>query len=444
MAYDYMAVIQAGGKGTRMEVLTGNKIPKPMLRLNGRPLLEWQIENIKKYDIYQFVFIIGHLGEQIREYFGDGSRFGIHIRYIEEKEPLGSAGSLSCLKPMLSGSAFFLIFGDVMFDLDLRRMIRFHERHGGAATLLVHPNAHPFDSDLVVMDQCGCVTGMLSKKGKREGWYENCVNAGIYILSDVIPKRMQRNERRDLECDVLLPLIRRGEVYGYRTTEYVKDAGTPERFLQVEREQSTGVWRRKNLDKKQACVFIDRDGTINKYKGLIYSEEQFELEEGAATAIRWLNESGLLAIVVTNQSVVARGLCGMEDVERIHRKMQVLLGKQGAYLDDIAFCPHHPDKGYPEENPAYKTVCNCRKPATGMIMRMVKKYNIDLSRSYMVGDSTIDMETGRNAGLRTILVLTGQAGEDGKYATFPDQMAANLEEAVSKIFEMEKDERRVV
>ena len=158
---DYIAVIQAGGKGTRMEEITGGKIPKPMISLNGRPMLEWQIKNIKKYGIREFVIIIGHLGEKVKEYFGDGTRLGVGIHYIEEQEPLGSAGALFFLKSVLKVPRFLLVFGDVMFDLDLNRMMKFHESHPGKVTLLAHPNSHPYDSDLLVMDDKNCVTGIL-------------------------------------------------------------------------------------------------------------------------------------------------------------------------------------------------------------------------------------------------------------------------------------------
>ena len=440
MLQDYFAVIQAGGKGTRMKELTGDLIPKPMLLLNGKPMLEWQIENITKYGIREFVIIIGHLGEKVKEYFDDGSRFGVHIQYIEEREPLGSAGALFFLKPIIRAAHFLLVFGDVMFDLDWNRMISFHENHHGQATLLVHPNAHPYDSDLLVLDNDGQVTGIDSKNNVRDYYYENCVNAGIYILSSDILEGISKVKKMDLEQDILIPLISGNKVYGYRTPEYVKDAGTPERFHAVSREQQEGIWEEKNLVHKQKCVFLDRDGTINRYKGFISKEEEFELEDGAAKAIRTLNEIGYLAIVVTNQPVVARGMCAMEDVRQIHRKMQVLLGKEGAYLDDIVFCPHHPDKGYPEENPDYKVVCNCRKPSTGMIDEMVEKYNIDISHSFMIGDSTVDVQAGKNAGLQTILVTTGQAGKDGKYVVMPDKTAKNLPEAVAFIFENKEKE----
>ena len=439
MIQDYVAVIQAGGRGERMIPLTKDEIPKPMLLLNGKPMLEWQIAAIAKYGIHEFVIIIGYLGYKIKEYLGDGSKFGVHIQYIEENEPLGSGGALSYLKPVIRTHNFLLVYGDVMFDLDFERMILFHESHCGYATLLVHPNVHPFDSDLLIMDRNECVRGIDSKHNKRNYWYENCVNAGIYIFSANVLENISGAGKMDLEQDILLPLIKEEKVFGYRTPEYVKDAGTPERYCKVAAEQQEGIWSKKNLGNRQACVFLDRDGTVNRYRGLLYLEEQFELEDGVAGAIRRLNEAGYLVILVTNQPVVARGLCEIEDVKRIHRKMQVLLGEEGAYLDDIMFCPHHPDKGFPEENVQYKIPCNCRKPATGMINRAAEKYNIDLSRSFMIGDSTVDMQTGKNAGLHTILLLTGQAGKDGKYDTAPDIVANNLTDAVTIILENKKE-----
>lgn len=430
----YIAVIQAGGKGTRVRELTQDEIPKPLLEINGKTMLEWQIENLMQNGIREIIVITGYLGDRIEAYIGDGSKWGIRISYIRETAPLGSAGALYYLKGRCNGD-ILLIFGDVMFDIDWKRFINFHEKKGGLATLLVHPNSHPQDSDLVVLNDDGKVLSFDYKDHVRNYFYENCVNAGIYILSEAVLERFSKVQKTDLEKDILLPLVEEGRVYGYRTPEYVKDAGTPERFFKVSGEQKEGIWSRKNLQNRQACVFLDRDGTVNRYGGLLYAEEQFELEAGVAGAVRRLNEAGYLVILVTNQPVVARGLCRIEDVKRIHRKMQVLLGEEGAYLDDILFCPHHPDKGFAGENILYKVPCNCRKPATGMIAHAVEKYNIDLSQSFIIGDSTIDIQTGKNAGTQTILLLTGQAGKDEKYDAKPDFTARNLMEAVTIVLQ---------
>lgn len=428
-----IAVLQAGGKGTRMFPLTGDKIPKPLLKLGGRPMLEWQVLNLKKYGIHDFVIIVGHFGEMIEEYFGDGSQWDVNISFIKEEMPLGSGGALSYLRGKFQGKHMVLTLGDVMFDMNMPRLIAFHEEKGALATLVVHPNSHPYDSDLVVLDDNSRVTKFDAKTNVRDYFYDNCVNAGVYIIEPEVLDSLVEVRKRDLEKEILVPLLEKGRLYGYRTTEYLKDAGTVERFAAVERELAKGLWERRNLENPQRCVFLDRDGTLNLYKGLISKPDQLELEEHAAEAVHLLNGSGYLAMVVTNQPVVARGMCSIDEVKNIHYKLGMLLGKEGAYLDDIAFCPHHPDKGYPEENPAYKVECECRKPKTGMIDKLAEKYNIDRSRSWLIGDTTRDIECGRRAGIRTVLVKTGEAGTDGRYEAEPDFIAEDILSAVKLI-----------
>lgn len=428
----YIAVIQAGGKGTRLRELTQDKIPKPLINMNGKPMLEWQIENLIRYGIKEIVIVVGHLGEKIQEYFGDGTRWGIRIFYIKEQTPLGSAGALYYLKGKIDRDVLF-IFGDVMFDIDWNRFIDFHEKKGGLATLLVHPNSHPYDSDLVVMDDEKKVISFDYKDNIRRYYYDNCVNAGLYILKSYVIDILDEEQYCDLEKDILSKLISNKVVYGYKTSEYVKDAGTPERFKVVSNEQKKGIWNSRNLENLQKCIFLDRDGTVNKYKGLISSIDEFELENNAAEAIHMINESSCLAIVVTNQPVVARGLCDVSTVENIHKKMNTLLGEKGAYLDDIIFCPHHPDKGFQGENTAYKIKCTCRKPLTGMLDEMIKKYNISKEQSYIIGDTTTDVQLGKNAKIKTVLVKTGQAGMDRKYDVNADIEAEDLLDAVRKI-----------
>ena len=430
------AVIMAGGRGTRLLSITKDEIPKPMAPVCGKPILQWQIEQLKANGITEIVIIIGHLGHKIQEFFGDGSAMGLKIRYIEENSPLGTAGAFYYLRPLISGNAFFLVFGDVLFDIDLQRMARFHNEKKAKATLFVHPNTHPYDSDIVVTDEGARVLKFDSKNNIREYWYDNCVNAGLYLFDKSVCEKVKDPVKTDLEKQLLSGMIHNGEaVYAYRSPEYIKDVGTVERIQTAEKELESGYIAGRNLRKWQKAIFLDRDGTINKKNGLVYSEEQFDLEECAVEAIRKINDSGYLSIVITNQPVVARGLCEIEDVERIHNKMKTLLGREGVFLDEVCFCPHHPDKGYPEENPKYKIHCRCRKPDIGMIEDCATRFHIDLSQSWMVGDTTVDIRTGKNAGTHTALVLTGDAGKDGKYNDTPDMICADLLEAVSRIVE---------
>ena len=428
----------AGGKGTRLAGLTQDEIPKPMVSLLGKPLLLWQMEALKRSGITEIILVIGHLGHVIEDFFGDGGAFGLHIQYFREEKPLGTAGALAHVRPMLE-QTFFLLYGDVLFDIDLRRMERFHRERRADATLFVHPNAHPFDSDLVETDEEQRVLRLDSKHNVRNHWYENLVNAGLYLLNSRICEDLPEQERIDLERDILLRLCRGGSgIYAYYSPEYIKDIGTVDRIRAAEDDLKSGGVAARNLQKPQRAIFLDRDGTINIKRGLISSPEQFELEPCAAEAIRKINRSGYLAIVITNQPSVARGLCGVKDIEEIHRKMQTLLGREGVFLDAVRFCPHHPDRGYPEENPAYKIPCHCRKPDIGMLENCAEQYHIDLSVSWFVGDTTVDIQTGKNAGTRTALVLTGDAGSDRKYDVKPDLICENILEAVDKILGKER------
>lgn len=426
------AVILAGGKGTRMGTLT-QEIPKPMIKVAGKTIIEHQIEGLKKSGVKDIIFIIGHLGEKIQEYFGDGKNFGVNIQYILEKKPLGTAGALYFLKDIITED-FLLLYGDIMLDIDFTRLIDFHLMKNSLATLFVHPNSHPYDSDLVSLNCEEKVINIDLKTNIRDYHYSNCVNSGVYVVNKKLLEFIDKPVKLDFEKDVLFQLVLEGRaIYGYKSTEYVKDMGTPDRLKEVTEAYTNGIIKKRNLRNKQKCVFLDRDGTINVHKGLLYQIEDFELEDGVAEAINSINTSEYICIVITNQPVVARNLCTIEEVENIHKKMETLLGKKGAYLDDIFFCPHHPDKGYEGENPLYKIDCNCRKPKTEFIDYCLEKYNIDIRESYFIGDTTVDIKTGINADLQTILLKTGEAGKDKRFDVIPNYTFNNLKDAIDSL-----------
>lgn len=396
-------VIMAGGKGTRIAGMYAD-IPKPMIPVAGRPVLEHQLTVLRDQGFRDIIFSVGHLGDVIQTHFGDGAAFGVHITYVEEKTPLGTAGALFNLKNVLTED-FMLVNGDLIFDVDIARFAAFHRDNGGFATIFTHPNDHPFDSGIIFTDVAHRVTRWLHREDER-GWYHNRVNAGLHILS---PKLLElpvfSAERKvDLDRDLLRPLIGSGKLIAYNSPEYVKDMGTPERCREVEADILSGRVAGKNLSKKQSAVFLDRDGTINEYVGFLTDADDMRLLEGSAEAIQVINKSGYLAIVVTNQPVIARGDVTIEELDEIHAKMETLLGERGAYIDAIYYCPHHPDKGFTGEVPELKIECECRKPKPGMLLQAARDFNIDLESSWMVGDSERDVLAGKQAGCRTILL----------------------------------------
>lgn len=431
------AVIMAGGKGTRLAGIAGD-IPKPLMNIDGKPVLERQIESLLSSHITDITLIVGNLGDRIKEYFGNGEKWGVNISYITEETPMGTAGALSLIKETCR-EQFLLLFGDIMLDINFERFLDYHRKKNSEVTLFVHPNSHPFDSDLVVSDESGKIIGWDSKKNIRNYDYKNMVNAGIYVLTEAIFNYIPKNTKSDLESNVIIPMINEGRaVYAYCSSEYAKDMGTPERLYSVARDVEKGVSKARNLRNKQKCIFLDRDGTINELAGFLKSPEDLKLIDGAARAISVINRSPYLCIVVTNQPVIARGECTSEGLERIHKRMETLLGKEGAYLDHIFYCPHHPDIGYEGEVKELKFDCDCRKPKIGMLLQAQKIFNIDLEQSYFIGDTSADLQTGKNANMKTILVQTGEGGRDGKYHAVPDEICSNLLTAVNLILQGEK------
>ena len=416
------AIIMAGGMGTRIASVRSD-VPKPMIEICGKPILQHQIENLIDSGITDITLVVGHLGHIIQDYFGDGSKFGVKISYFVEDHPLGTAGALFKMPDLTED--FLLLCGDTVFNLDFARFIDFHKSHKAWASLMAHPNGHPYDSSLLVTEilppekegqlprDTKRVVKWLAKEDERL-YYKNRVNAGIEMISPELieytrknfkPRHPETPDKIDLDRDVLKPAISTGKIFAYDTPEYIKDMGTPDRYYETEKDMQCGRISAKNLSQKQKAVFLDRDGTLNKDRGFITSPDQLELIDGVAEAVKAINKSGYLAIVITNQPVIARGDCTFEELAEIHAKMETELGKDGAFIDGLYFCPHHKDKGFTGERPEYKCDCDCRKPKSGLFLQAAKDFNIDLSQSYMIGDSLKDIEAGEKVGCKENILI---------------------------------------
>ena len=433
--------ILAGGQGTRLASRTGN-LPKPMVPVMGKPVLQHQIELCKRHGFTDIALLVQHRHEKISDYFSDGSAFGVKLIYSIELHPRGTSGALRDALPVLA-DRFLLLYGDTFLDVDLRKLWNAHEASGTVGTLFLHPNDHPQDSDLVDIDAQGTVRAIFPYPHPEGREVRNLVNAALYVLDragleDVTPAE----GRADIAKHMFPRMLELGRrLYGYVTPEYIKDMGTPERLDKVERDLLAGLPERLSGRQLRSAVFLDRDGTVNREVTHLKSPDQVELLPGAAAAIRLVNRSGTLAVIVTNQPVVARGEVSIEVLDRIHARLESELGAEGAYLDGLYFCPHHPDKGFPGEIPELKGTCRCRKPEPGLIDQACRDLGISHQDSWMVGDTTSDVEAGRRADVRTVLLRSGHAGADAKHVVRADYIAPDLRDAVEWILSGHADMR---
>lgn len=426
--------ILAGGMGTRLRARTGN-LPKPMAPVLGKPVLEHLIELCRAHGFTRIALLVHYEHEAISDHFGDGARLGVSLTYCIEQDARGTAGALRDALPALA-DRFLVLYGDTYADVDLRAVWDHHARRhatdGMAGTLLLHPNDHPHDSDLVEVDAAGAIVALRPYPHPEGSRYRNLVNAALYVLEAAsLPDMLPVEGKADLAKHTFPAMLAAGlGLSAYVTPEYIKDMGTPERLDKVERDLRVGLPDRLSSRARRAAVFLDRDGTLNEEVEHLRRVEDLRLLAGAGEAVRALNRAGLLAVGVTNQPVVARGDVTLAGLAAIHAELDHQLGLHGAYLDRLYVCPHHPHSGYPGEVTALKIDCECRKPKTGLFDRACSDLDIDRRASWMVGDTSTDMLAGARAGARTILVRTGHAGTDRKQADEPDYATHDLASAV--------------
>ncbi len=424
-------VILAGGRGTRLGG-HAQAIPKPMVTIGGRPNLEHQVLLARRHGFSKVLFLTSHLANCIEAHFGDGRRFGMEISYCAEDPPLGTAGALLHASKGLD-DCFLVLYGDVFVECDLTRLWSEHACNRPIATLAVHPNDHPYDSDLVEIDAEGVISAIHTKPRPDDQYLANMVNAGVAVIERRILNSIPPSQHLDLAHDIFPALARDRSLRAYHSAEYFKDFGTPDRLAQTRSDFESGKPAHLNRSSPRPAVFLDRDGVINQENSHLSDPAMMVLIPGAAGAIRRLNQAGFLVIVVTNQPVVARGECTLNGLRLIHNKMETLLGREHAWIDALYFCPHHPDKGFAGEVQELKIDCDCRKPKTAMFDRAVRDWNVSLPGSYGIGDSRRDVLAARRIGIRTIGVKTGHGCRDCDTLEWPDLLVEDLGEAVDII-----------
>lgn len=426
------AVILAGGKGTRLASRLNGK-PKPLVDVDGVPLLKRQIDTLMANGIDDILLLVNHAADQIETFIAQQD-FACSIALVDDGDPRGTAGAtLACLDRLRD--RFVVVYGDTLFDVDIAHMLDVHARTGADGTLLLHPNDHPADSDLVEISRDGWVTAFHSYPRAPDRYLRNLVNAALYVVEKKsLVAWAGRMPVGDFAKDLFPAMLTEGaKLNGYVSFEYIKDIGTPARLDKAEGHLRRGIVERARRIHPQKAVFLDRDGTLNELTDYVRKPEDLVLFADAGMAVRRFNDAEYRVVVVTNQPVLARGECDETGLSQIHAKLESELGEAGGFLDALYYCPHHPHKGYAGEVPELKIDCACRKPGTAMIEQAVAALNIDLDRSWVIGDSSGDIAMARKAGIKSVLLRTGEGGRDGKWPAESDFTVDTLGEAADVI-----------
>lgn len=385
------AVILVGGRGTRLGAFARDT-PKPLMPIAGDVrFLDYLIENIARYGMRDILLVAGHLGEQIEARYQGAHVRGATVRVVREPEPAGTAGALRHVAGVLD-DVFLLSNGDSMFDINY---------------LALAAELGPDDIARLALRRVpdGARYGRVSIDGERiTGFHEKdaawtgeaLINGGVYVLRKSVLDLINRTPL-SIETDVFPELCRRGAISGAAFEGYFLDIGLPETLGEARAALPAQM--------RRPAVLFDRDGTLNRDDGYTYRVEDLEFLPGAIEAVRACNDVGALAIVITNQSGIARGKYVAADMENFHAHMQTRLAEHGAHIDAFYHCPFH-DEGVV---PAYTRADHPdRKPNAGLLRRALLEWPIDAKRSIMVGDHARDVEAARGVGINGAEVKPGE------------------------------------
>lgn len=373
------AVILAGGRGERLRPIT-DTIPKPMVPINGRPFLEYLVELLKDNGIQEVVMLLGYLPNKIIEHFGDGSKFGIKIKYSITLVEDETGTRIKKVRDLLS-EIFLLLYCDNYWPLDLAKLEKFFAEKNALVSVTVYANKDGFMKNNISVDEDGLVR-KYDHSRSAEGL--NGVDIGFFILDKKILNLMP-GENFSFEKVILPKLIENQKLSGYLTNYPYTSIGSTDRLPRAA----------KFLERRK-IIFLDRDGTINERPEkarYIMKWGDFKFLPGVIEAIKMLAASGYEIYVITNQSGIGRGVMTLEDLENIHTRLKSELFKSGAQINGIYFCPHDWDEG-----------CSCRKPNIGLFLRAARENCLDLSKTIFIGDDERDLTTGNKAGITTFLV----------------------------------------
>ena len=372
-------VILAGGKGKRLGNMTKDT-PKPMIDINGKPFLEHLINDIVDNNFTEVILLLGYKAEKIVNYFGDGSKFGINIKYSIRGEDSKTGTRLREASRLLD-KRFLLLYCDNYMPINLDKYIEYYNNNNISNSVIVYSNKDKFTKNNLLVKNNLVVEYDKSRSNKNL----NGVNVGYYIIDrdTVIPMMPKYNFK--FEDVIIDKLVNNNNLLAYVTGQRYCSIGDLKRL-----PMTIDFFR----DKKS--IFLDRDGVINRRPpkaDYVKSWDEFEFLPGVLDAIKLLTSEGYNIYIISNQPGIARGKMTTEDLNNIHKNMITTIENNEGKISKIYYCPHGWNDG-----------CDCRKPNPGMFYQVSREYNIDLRKCIYIGDDLRDKQAGDAVGLTTILV----------------------------------------
>jgi mannose-1-phosphate guanylyltransferase/phosphomannomutase len=386
-------LILCGGRGSRS---ANPQLAKSLQLIGSKTLLKKQIEELDPNSSHQIIFIAGWDSNTLIKEIDE-----VMVSYPEciwnvvvEDNPIGTNNAvIGVLNQILSENVMILL-GDLYVEGDVNKYFDIWTQYQSDVLLIGHPNDHPDDSDLVLYDTFSLnVIKHLSKKRKHLSSEGNMALAGITLLRKKCISRL--DESISDVIDAIFALKNDDlQINVFPTIDFIKDTGTTDRLEEVRRMQSYERYGSRR------AVFLDFDGTlvVNQEVKISFSPELLDMR--VIESLRNISMKDIPIFIVTNQPGIAKGFFTRDDFNKYRESIESYLSKHEVKIHRWFVCPHHPDSGFPGELSDLKQVCGCRKPNTAFAREAAKFYGVDLSRSFMLGDSEVDKQFALNSGIK--------------------------------------------